>query len=55
MGRSGCKIGGPLPGSLSSATRGVAKSSTGAKWKCATKMRFDLGSGLGPLAAKSEG
>ena len=55
MGRSGCKIGGPVPGTLVSTTRGVAKSSPGAKSKCARKMRFILGSGVRRVAAKSEG
>jgi hypothetical protein len=55
MGRSGCKIGGPVSGALASTTRVVAKSSTGANAVCTTRRRLALSSGVRPLAAKSEG
>jgi hypothetical protein len=55
MGRSGCKIGGPVSGALVSTSRVVAEGSTGVNAKCATKRRFALSSGVRPLAARSEG
>jgi hypothetical protein len=55
MGRSGCKIGGPVSGAVVSTTRVVSESSTGANAKCATKRRLALSSGVRPLAARSEG
>jgi hypothetical protein len=55
MGRSGCKIGGPVSGALVSTTLVVAKSSTGANAECKNRRRLALSSGVRPLAARSEG